>query len=146
MRWYAVDPWVSYPAWQDTKNSLPPEEASAFMASAYEEARQRLSRFHHCTLLRMFSIEAAAQIPDGSLDLVYIDGNHGYDAVLEDLTRWAPKVRRGGVVSGHDYRVFANKPFIQVIEAVRTYTATQGITDWVTLSADRTPSWAWVVP
>jgi glycosyltransferase involved in cell wall biosynthesis len=52
---------------------------------------------------RLRSTDAAARIPDGSLDFVYIDARHDFDAVLEDLEAWVPKVRPGGIVAGHDY-------------------------------------------
>lgn len=52
---------------------------------------------------RMFSPEAAACVPDGALDFVYIDGNHNQPAVAQDLAAWWPKVRPGGILAGHDY-------------------------------------------
>lgn len=144
MHMLCVDPWLSYPAWQDTKNSLPPGEQERFMADAYSQARKTLKPYS-CTILRMFSAEASETVADRSLDLVYIDGNHVLEAVLEDLTLWAPKVRSGGIVAGHDYRAFANKPMIHVIEAVNAYTQAHGIDPWFITAADKTPSFFWVV-
>lgn len=138
-----VDPWLSYPAWRDTKNSLPPEEAERFMEDSYRQAVERLTPLN-TTIVRKFSTDAAKDVPDGSLDFVYVDGNHVYDAVLEDLQAWAPKVRRGGFIAGHDYREFPNKPTIHVIPAVQHYTKTHRIDPWFVLSADRTPSFLWV--
>jgi hypothetical protein len=40
---------------------------------------------------------------DESLDFIYIDANHAYDYVKEDIDIWYPKLRRGGILSGHDY-------------------------------------------
>ena len=40
---------------------------------------------------------------DSSLDFIYIDANHSYDFVKEDLELWYPKVKPGGWVMGHDY-------------------------------------------
>lgn len=56
-------------------------------------------------ILRMTSLEAAASglIEDGSLDFVFVDGDHSYEAVKADIAAWWPKVRRGGVLSGHDF-------------------------------------------
>jgi predicted O-methyltransferase YrrM len=54
-----------------------------------------------CTMV-MTSKQAAKAIKDESLDLVFIDGNHGYSAVKEDIELWYPKVRQGGILSGHD--------------------------------------------
>ena len=54
------------------------------------------------------SLEAAPDIPDGSLDFVYIDANHRYFEVSQDIRAWLPKVRPGGVVCGHDYFSFGS--------------------------------------
>jgi hypothetical protein len=50
------------------------------------------------------SVQAAAAVPDGSLDLVFIDGDHSEAAVRRDLAAWHPKVRPGGWIGGHDYK------------------------------------------
>lgn len=140
-----VDPWISYPAWLDTKNAMPPEQAATFMEAAYREALARLTPLN-CTIQRTFSAKAAHDVPDESLDFAYIDANHVYDAVLEDLTIWAPKVKSGGWIGGHDYRLFTNKPTIHVIEAVQAYTKAHQIDPWFILAGDKTPSFLWVVP
>lgn len=57
------------------------------------------SRFN---ILRATSIDAAKSIPDQSLDFVYIDGDHSTEAVYQDLIHYVPKVKSGGIVSGHD--------------------------------------------
>jgi hypothetical protein len=49
------------------------------------------------------STEAAASFADGSLDWVYIDGNHLYDHVLADLQAFGAKVRPGGLITGDDF-------------------------------------------
>ena len=49
------------------------------------------------------SVDVAKDIKDGSLDWVYIDAEHDYQSVKDDLEAWYPKVRDGGVISGHDY-------------------------------------------
>lgn len=49
------------------------------------------------------SHEVHTQFKDESIDFVFIDGDHNYDAVLKDLQCWYPKVKKGGIISGHDY-------------------------------------------
>lgn len=49
------------------------------------------------------SAEVVKNIKDGSLDLVFIDGDHSYDAVKHDIMEWGKKVRNGGLLCGHDY-------------------------------------------
>lgn len=115
------------------------------MREAFEAAQSRLKPFH-VTFLRMTSLQAAQQVPDGSLDFVYIDGNHLRDHVLADLRAWAPKVRSGGIVAGHDYiDASPKRPFIQVQAAVDQYTREHGIDPWFVLQNDKSPSYFWAV-
>jgi predicted O-methyltransferase YrrM len=41
-------------------------------------------------------------IPDGSLDLVFIDANHGYEFVKKDIIKYTPKLKPTGLLTGHD--------------------------------------------
>jgi len=54
--------------------------------------------------LRMPSTVAAMSYADRSLDFVFIDGEHTYEAVKADIQAWLPKVRVGGVLAGHDWQ------------------------------------------
>jgi len=132
-----VDPWTAYGGYHDTRNQ------QSVLDAAYAEARERLARFR-CTLIRKASAAAAAEVADGSLDFVYIDANHGEAFVREDLTAWAPKVRSGGIVAGHDYLWRPKKPHIQVKPAVDRFVAERGIAPLFVLDADIVPSFAWV--
>lgn len=49
------------------------------------------------------SVAAATQVLDGSLDFVFIDGDHSYEGVKRDVLAWLPKVKPGGWLMGHDY-------------------------------------------
>ena len=53
--------------------------------------------------VRKASIEAAKDYQDYSVDVVFIDACHEYDCVKEDIAAWYPKVKSGGIISGHDY-------------------------------------------
>lgn len=55
------------------------------------------------TMIVCSSERAAAMVPDGSQDLVYIDACHKYEFVKQDWGLWFPKVKNGGVFGGHDY-------------------------------------------
>ena len=77
---------------------------------------------------RTYSLDAATRVPDGSLDWIYLDAMHTYDAVFEDLRAWAPKVKADGLILGHDY---ANHPLAQqmqfgVVEAVNQFVRESG--------------------
>jgi predicted O-methyltransferase YrrM len=51
------------------------------------------------------SASAASLIRDKSLDLVFIDADHSYGAVRQDILAWMPKVKSGGIICGHDCEV-----------------------------------------
>jgi len=68
-------------------------------------------------ILRTFSRTAALGFPDGHFDCVYLDADHRYPAVCEDIRLWLPKVRKGGILAGHDYKKSKRKAF-QVWRAV----------------------------
>jgi glycosyltransferase involved in cell wall biosynthesis len=65
-------------------------------------ARNRL-KGQNVVWLENFSEIAAYKVPDNSLDFVYIDGEHTWDYVIVDLVTWYRKVRKGGIISGHDF-------------------------------------------
>ena len=54
------------------------------------------------TLYRDFTINASTRVEDNSLDFIFIDADHTTQAVIDDLTVWIPKVKRGGFITGHD--------------------------------------------
>lgn len=49
------------------------------------------------------SLQVSCLVEDESLDFVYIDAAHDEKSVTTDIDAWYPKVRKGGLVSGHDY-------------------------------------------
>lgn len=53
-------------------------------------------------LLRGWFADSRPAIGDGTVDLLHIDGRHGYDDVREDFEEWIPVVRDGGIVLFHD--------------------------------------------
>ena len=55
-------------------------------------------------MLQNATLEAARRFPDGYFDWIYLDATHTYGAARADLEAWYPKVRVGGLVSGHDYQ------------------------------------------
>ncbi len=54
------------------------------------------------TVLRGDSTAMAAKLSDESLDFAFVDAGHTYEACIADVRAWAPKVRPGGLLCGHD--------------------------------------------
>ena len=101
-----VDPWVageSNLSWYQTGSKMA-QRSQAHMEENYQHVRAMAQLYvGRAQIIRLPSIEAAAQIVNGSQDLVFIDADHSYEAVRSDLTAWAPKVRSGGYLGGHDF-------------------------------------------
>lgn len=124
-----VDPWAPFThhsqSWQDQQLA---------------RAERRLAPFN-VTFIRKYSVEAAKEIPDGSLDFVYIDAMHDFDNVMMDLIAWVPKVRRDGIVSGHDYEMAYT---CGVMHAVDTYTRVHNVGAYYVTPKDPPRSFFWV--
>jgi hypothetical protein len=58
---------------------------------------------HIITPKRGDSVQMATTYTDGSLDFVFIDGDHRYECVKADIEAWLPKMKIGGILAGHDY-------------------------------------------
>ena len=134
LRLLAVDAWTAYSGYRE-------HVTQAKLDAFWAEAQERLAPYG-ATVVKAFSVEAARHIPDGSLDFVYIDGNHMYDQVWADLTAWVPKVRSGGIVAGHDY---GRSSVGHVAEAVDDWCVEHDVLLTV-CRGDRSPSWFWVQP
>lgn len=74
----------------------------------FNEARERLKE-KRATFIQHDSSEAASLIGNATLDFVFIDAGHAYEEVKRDYEAWFPKVRVGGIVSGHDYAPATHK-------------------------------------
>ena len=90
---------------------------------------------------RALSHVAAERIEDGSLDVVYIDGDHSYGGVMRDLTGYAPKIKRGGLIMGHDYTIHPRIDF-GVVRAVNDFVLANDYKFLVLTTGENFPSWA----
>jgi GT2 family glycosyltransferase len=98
---YLVDPW-QYGLQADLEPDVTAEKQLQ-RDEQFECTRRLFAGVSNVEILRMRSRDAAAGFTDGSLDYVYIDGEHSYDAVFEDLASYLPKVKIGGYLIGDDY-------------------------------------------
>lgn len=73
--------------------------------SYFRDQSIRLTNFAHGRrfVLEQTSSETASKTPDECLDIVFIDGDHTYEHVAQDILTWRRKVRKGGIVAGHDF-------------------------------------------
>jgi hypothetical protein len=96
---YLIDVWkpLNMESYQDGSNREDYKsiiDACLNNISGYED---------RCFMIRIDSVNAAELFEDQSLDFIYIDANHKYEFVKQDMEIWFPKLRHGGVFAGHDY-------------------------------------------
>ncbi len=105
---YLVDPWFFF------------TEADYFPAEKLEKYSQRAQDIRHADVMEKFtkemkdgsvevirksSMEALKLFEDNFFDFVYIDANHDYEFVKEDLEHYYTKTKSGGLISGDDFRL-----------------------------------------
>ncbi len=97
---YLIDPWELGSTYRASDGPITTKES--VMEKAFNKVQNYFQNDSNTHILRKTSKEASFLVPD-SIDLVFIDGNHDYDFVKEDIELWLPKVRSGGILAGHDY-------------------------------------------
>lgn len=101
---YLIDPWATYaeshPYYQsgDRLARLTIREQN----DNYQKTKEAvLFAGEKVRILRDFSFKVVNQIEE--IDFIFLDANHTYESVKRDLEQWWPKVKSGGIFSGHDY-------------------------------------------
>ena len=126
---HGVDQWAPYG-----------EKSNYDLEKCFEQARKSADKLGKVQLITASSVDASQIFLDDFFDLVYIDASHFYEQVCEDLQAWWPKVKVGGVFSGHDYvekSRFGDE--FGVMQAVNEFVAEYGLTLHTT--QDKWTSW-----
>lgn len=121
MEFYGIDPYLEY---EDI--AIPGEQIG--QDQGYEIAKSIFPS--NGTLIRKKSMDAVNDFPDSYFDFVYIDGNHIFNYVANDIYYWSKKVRVGGILAGHDYRRYYPRSGIHVYQVVNAYTEAYNIRPW----------------
>ena len=96
---YMVDVWRPLESGYDDSSNH-----GRYDGGVYTDAMENIKGFEdRAIMVRATSEIAADMFNDNSLDFVYIDANHAYDYVVQDIELWYPKVKKGGFICGHDY-------------------------------------------
>lgn len=73
-----------------------------------DQLREAQSVYKHqakARLMVMTSEKASKKLTSQRFDLIFLDADHTYNNIKEDIKLWLPKVRRGGILCGHDYNM-----------------------------------------
>jgi len=143
MELHLIDPW----AFQDREDysrdesNVPQERADRNYQTVCERFAPQIEA-EVVKLHRAFSAEAVERFPDGFFDWVYIDALHTYDACLQDLRLYAPKVKPNGFICGHDYanHSAARQMEFGVVEAVNDFVRETGY-DFLLLTYEAFPTY-----
>lgn len=73
------------------------------LESQYKHMLEWSERDKRIRVIRDYSVEAAKLFSSRSVDFAYLDADHTYEAACQDIAAWWPKIKRGGVLGGHDY-------------------------------------------
>lgn len=102
---HCVDPWDTASEYDENQQKTLKTSLGGYPTRLedYLECSRKLSEFgERAVLHKTISTEAAKKFEDESLDFVYLDGDHRFRFVLEDILAWWPKIKKGGLISGHD--------------------------------------------
>lgn len=129
---FCIDPWLVYKGYRE---HVTQENLDTF----FKEAQDRMKPYN-CQFIRKSSMDAVKDFTDESLDFVYIDANHQYDNVRDDIREWSKKVKKGGIVAGHDYlERKEGDTFFGVVKALSELDVE--LTIW---RGDKSPSWSYI--
>lgn len=127
---HLIDPWRLVPNHPSRCWGSNSSATQADLDQVYEGVRATFAegiRSGRVVLHRLPSIDAVAEIPDASLDFVYLDGDHRYEAVLRDLNAWWPKLKPSGTLIGDDFDLPKSLWGDGVTQAAREFAAQRGV-------------------
>lgn len=116
----AVDPWLNGYDINDCASQQCP------MKFVFEAFQERTKGLGNVSFSRGKSLDALEFVRDESVDLIYVDGDHRYEAVLADIQGWKPKLRKGGIMAGHDWSMQAVQKALSETLGKDGYTLFQG--------------------
>jgi hypothetical protein len=151
LKLYGVDPYQQHPHASYAHDATLRHWDSNYLEGCKRQCLNRM-KDRNFTLMQGFSENMADKLEDNSVDFVYLDADHSYDMVMLDIIKWGRKIRKGGIISGHDYYYENNKEArrAKVTQALNDYTTVHGIKFYITdenhakLKGDIYPSWFWV--
>ncbi len=133
----AVDAWINDGVVSRDDLGYPQEKLNQM----HDEFKTQMADKSFVQIYREYSTYAAKHFPDGYFDLIYIDADHTYRAVLGDIEDWYPKLRRGGFLIGDDYCHSVTQTGVKfgVIEAVNQFANANN------LNVYELPSYGWAL-
>ena len=102
---YLKEPYDGSPAYSIDSKSIEIIKFMAFHAIKHSGFKEK------AVILEKDSKDALNYISDNSLDFIFLDTYMSYEQAFKDIQDWYPKVKKGGLFTGHD----ANGPVIMEV-------------------------------
>ena len=99
---YMIDPWKFYPKYENRWYGGNIARNQEDMDKIYNLTKKKYRNYSNVKILRDTSNNALIKLKAISLDFVYIDGNHSYSYVKNDLFNYFNKIKPGGIMAGDD--------------------------------------------
>jgi hypothetical protein len=116
---YAIDPWQNYSEYDGT--GIVSASGLNSFDEVYETFKSHIKNFKledYITPLRSFSLEIAKSWSYGPINLTFIDANHNYQPVLDDLRAWSRLTAGALCGDDWDFQLFSTECYYPVREAV----------------------------
>lgn len=87
----------------------------------YEETIKNLRpiiKIKIVNIIQGYSLDVVNKYNDESIDFCYIDGSHEYDDVKKDILSYLPKIKKGGIIAGHDYNKEDWKGVVRAVDEI----------------------------
>ncbi|HEX9789935.1 MAG TPA: class I SAM-dependent methyltransferase [Kiloniellales bacterium] len=133
---HLVDPWRFVAAYPQRWYGGASARDQSDMDRIYEDVVRRFAGDPRVAIHRLESAAAARHLADTDFDWVYVDGDHSFHAVLDDLENWASRIKPGGVLAGDDYSWRDEHGAQPVQRAVRAFIARKPPRD-LTIAGDQ---------
>ena len=105
----------------------------------YASICAKMAEFRSLKVVKLPSTYIASLLPDEYFDMVYIDGDHCYQAVYDDLCAWYPKIKMGGVISGHDWNIRSVRDALRDFFGAPINCVEDNEKIWLTIKGDLKP-------
>jgi hypothetical protein len=93
---YLVDIW-------HFKKNYNPLTNKNILQKNYNKVLELKKKYSNIKIIKDYSVEAAKKFKNNYFDFIYIDADHSYKSVYQDLKAWFPKLKKNGIIAGDDF-------------------------------------------
>lgn len=111
VEFYAIDTWKGSPGKEEHQAEV--ARLGGDMYPVFVKNMSRAGVIDYVKPIQSESVEAAKRFADGSLDFIFVDGDHRFPGVVADIRAWRPKLSPTGVMAGDDWNLDGVAPAVK---------------------------------